>query len=42
MKKRKFNHTKVLAMTSREIEMIQDEWNKRYNAEISSWISNQY
>ncbi len=42
MKKRKFNHTKVLTMTSKEIEMIQDEWNKRYNAEISSWISNQY
>jgi hypothetical protein len=40
--KRKHNHTKLLTITNREIEMIQDEWNRRYNAEVSSWISNQY
>jgi hypothetical protein len=39
---RKHNHTKLFKITQHEAMMIEDEWNRRYNAEVSKWVSNMY
>ena len=31
MKNKKFKHTKLFTITNREIQMIEDELNRRYN-----------
>jgi hypothetical protein len=39
---RKHNHTKLFKITKHEAMMIEDEWKRRYNAEVSKWVSNMY
>ncbi len=41
-KKRKHNHIKLFKITKHEAMMIEDEWNRRYNAEVSKWVSDLY
>ena len=38
MNKRRHKHVKLLKITKRELEMIEDEWNRRYNYKLNTMI----